>query len=142
LHPTLSLARTEQPDAAIVDLHLGIGVRSGFEVIGALRRVRPSLITVLVSADFPRGIEVRVPESSPDLTFSKFVRPDRIWDQVHNLLRRSDEPNALPARPPASLTEVMNQHVDRVLASCDGNVTLAAQQLGVSRATLYRRRRG
>ncbi|MEO1083608.1 MAG: sigma-54 dependent transcriptional regulator, partial [Acidobacteriota bacterium] len=40
-----------------------------------------------------------------------------------------------------TLDEAMRRHVERVVASCGGNLTHAAQALGISRGTLRRRRR-
>jgi two-component system, response regulator RegA len=134
----LALIRTEQPDAAIVDLHLGAGLGSGFGVIAALRKLRPSLVTVLISADFPRGIEVRVPDHPPDLTASKAVEPKKIWERVQDLLRRGVERD-VRAADVASLEDAMDDYMQRVLARCEGNVSMAARQLGISRATIHRR---
>ncbi|MEM6955967.1 MAG: sigma-54 dependent transcriptional regulator [Myxococcota bacterium] len=47
--------------------------------------------------------------------------------------------SASPAATTQSLAEVERQHIERVLASLDGNVTKAAIQLGIDRRTLQRK---
>lgn len=44
-----------------------------------------------------------------------------------------------PSAEPQTLDEVERDSIRRALARCDGNVTLAARELGVSRSALYRR---
>jgi sigma-54 dependent transcriptional regulator, acetoin dehydrogenase operon transcriptional activator AcoR len=43
------------------------------------------------------------------------------------------------AKPRATLNETTAQVIERTLAECDGNISLAARRLGVSRGLLYRR---
>ena len=47
-------------------------------------------------------------------------------------------PDEAPSLPPTTLRETEQQAVARVLASCEGNVSQAARQLGVSRGLIYR----
>jgi transcriptional regulator of acetoin/glycerol metabolism len=47
-------------------------------------------------------------------------------------------PPSMPT-PPATLRMVERAVVEHALAACEGRVDLAAQRLGISRATLYRR---
>jgi two-component system response regulator RegA len=43
--------------------------------------------------------------------------------------------------PAESLSEIVWEHTNGVLASCEGNMSLAAKRLGIPRQTLYRRLR-
>jgi transcriptional regulator of acetoin/glycerol metabolism len=45
-----------------------------------------------------------------------------------------DDPRALP-----SLDELERQHIQRTIAACQGNLSLAARVLGIGRTTLYRK---
>ncbi|KAE9629911.1 sigma-54-dependent Fis family transcriptional regulator [Aeromonas veronii] len=48
------------------------------------------------------------------------------------------QPGALPMGESTSLREQTRRQVQQTLAACDGNVSEAARQLGISRTTLYR----
>jgi transcriptional regulator of acetoin/glycerol metabolism len=51
-------------------------------------------------------------------------------------------PSAVPAPalpPQSTLAEFEAAHIRSVLEACGGNKKLAAERLGISRATLYRR---
>jgi transcriptional regulator of acetoin/glycerol metabolism len=47
-----------------------------------------------------------------------------------------------PREAPASMRELECRAIERTLAALDGNVSAAARQLGISRNTIYRRRKG
>ncbi|HJL24197.1 MAG TPA: helix-turn-helix domain-containing protein, partial [Polyangiaceae bacterium LLY-WYZ-15_(1-7)] len=53
----------------------------------------------------------------------------------------SERPSAPPIPTTASLAEVERLHIERVLASHDGNITRAASALGIDRRTLQRKLR-
>ncbi|MFW6049691.1 MAG: sigma-54-dependent transcriptional regulator [Myxococcota bacterium] len=55
--------------------------------------------------------------------------------------RRSAEASAPPAQEASSLAEVERAHIERVLGQMRGNVTRAAQALGIDRRTLQRKLR-
>ena len=62
-------------------------------------------------------------------------------DQIERALRRPDQPDEAAAEPGPvpSLARVEWEHISRVLAECDGNVSRAAQVLGLHRRSLQRK---
>jgi len=57
------------------------------------------------------------------------------------LLPEAHQPAADVAPPPANMRELERQAIERTLAANGGNVSVTARQLGISRNTIYRRRR-
>ena len=52
---------------------------------------------------------------------------------------RTSRPMMLSSTELCSLKEIEEQHIRRVLASCDGNKAKSARILGINRVTLYRK---
>lgn len=63
-------------------------------------------------------------------------------DSTDDLAPAPATPAATPTADAATLAALSRQLIEQTLAACDGNVSRAARQLGVSRGLLYRRLRG
>ena len=57
------------------------------------------------------------------------------WDNeklIHTLLAAVEKQNRIP-----TLGEVEDEHIRKAIDKCHGNLSLAAEMLGISRQTLY-----
>jgi DNA-binding NtrC family response regulator len=61
-------------------------------------------------------------------------RADAIAERSASGTREKTDPHAL-----ATLEEMERCHIERAIAACDGNLSLAARVLGIGRTTLYRK---
>lgn len=125
------IARNELPDLAIVDLALGN--ESGIDVVVALKAHDPSLIVVLISGYLSTSVTVLAIQSGAQLVLAKPISAKEILRRVET---GSPEPMKLEMRK--SLARVEWEHVQGVIADCNGNITRAAQRLGVFRSTVQR----
>lgn len=118
-------------DLAVIDLR--IGEDSGLDVIRTLIERHESLRTVLLTGygSIPATVEamrlgainvVQKP-ADPDEILAAFVERG-LTDLAHH---------------PPSLDRVEWEHIQRVLADCDGNISQAARKLGLHRRTLQRK---
>ena len=127
------LARTHKFDLAIVDLKLNGS--SGIELLRDLRRDAPDMTIVLCSGYLSVDVTVAAVRAGADLivfkpiTFKEVLR--RLEDDI-------DEPD-LEDTP--TLARAEWEHIMRVLADCNGNVSAAARRLGIHRSSLQRRLR-
>ena len=129
----LQLAQDHQPDIAIVDLVLGAD--SGMALIRDLKLIDPDMFVMLVTGCGSIEIAVRAMRAGADDVVSKPVRGAE-------LIRRLEEgddadPGDLPETPTLAMAEW--EHLQRVLADCGGNVSMAARKLGIYRSSLQRR---
>ena len=133
-HEARLLAGREVPDLVIVDLRLG--TYSGIDLIRQLRRDRPELVIVLYSAYMSVVAATAAMRAGADVVVFKPCT-------FHEILRRVEEdahedPD-LDETP--TLASIEWEHIARVVADCNGNITLAAKKLGLYRSSLQRRLR-
>jgi two-component system, response regulator RegA len=125
------LAQAHHPDIAIVDLMLGGD--NGLGLIQELKAVDPDMVVVLVTGFGSMEIAVRAMRAGADDVVAKPVRGSE-------LIRRLEEGVGAPAEvetPTLAMAEW--EHLQRVLAECGGNVSMAARKLGIYRSSLQRR---
>jgi len=127
----IELAESETPERAIVDLRIP-GV-SGLEVVKALKALDPSTEIVVLTGYGSIATAIEAVRLGARDYLTKPADADRIVA-------------ALEGRPPGegaeetpSLARVEWEHIQRVLADCEGNVSEAARRLGVHRRSLQRK---
>jgi two-component system response regulator RegA len=122
------LAR-EAPAFAVVDLALGDG--SGIDVVRAIAARAPRCRSLLLTAHgtIPAAVEA-MRAGAVDFR----TKPISTAELV-DALRRAESPRALPDE----LDDAERQHIHRILAECEGNVSEAARRLGLHRRTLQRK---
>jgi ActR/RegA family two-component response regulator len=125
-------------DWALVSLELD--GRNGFFVVRDLREHIPSIRILLYSFAPCRSV---VRDAVRLGALDCITRTDDV-DAILACMREATapvlEPPARPRRP-ESLADVIREHIEVTLRRCDGNVKLAAENLNVSRQTIYRWRR-
>ena len=129
------VARRESPELAIIDLR--ISTDSGIELVRDLKSDRPDMVVALCSAYLSVVAAVEAMKAGADsmlfkpITFEEIVRRVEEDDAV--------EPVDLEETP--TLARVEWEHITRVLADCNGNISMAARRLGIYRSSLQRRLR-
>jgi two-component system, response regulator RegA len=134
----LHIARTERPDAAIVDLRLSrvpSGV-NGIDLIEDLKRTRPDIKIALVSGYLSIAVAMQAVKAGADVVLVKPVSPREIVRHLEDGTTPRGNVHATP-----TLKRVEWEHITRVVADTQGNISEAARRLGVYRQTLQRRLR-
>lgn len=125
----LDLARCHRPDVVIVDLQLGS--ESGIDLVRAMKAMNPAMFAVIISGYASVEIAVAAMRAGADDVLPKPCTSKEILQRVTG--DRSTEAIETP-----TLARAQWEHVQRVLADCGGNVSMAARRLGMYRSTLQR----
>jgi two-component system response regulator RegA len=127
------LFKKQDFDLAVVDLRLGTG--SGLELVRTFKRARPSTTIVLCSGYLSVDSAVAGVRAGADIVVFK---PITFREILHKIYRHVDEEAPVAELKTATLAQAQSEHVDRVLADCNGYVSPAARRLGVYRSSLQR----
>jgi DNA-binding NtrC family response regulator len=129
---TLKTMAQEEIDIVLLDMNFTLGVNNGQEGLFWLRTIRkqhPQTPVVLLTAYADVALAVRgLKNGAADF----ITKP---WDNnelVHKLKDVLDMQNEI-----VTLDEVEKEHIRRTLDRCHGNLTQAAELLGITRQTLY-----
>lgn len=131
----LAGAREHQPDHAVLDLKLG--EESGLAMIPELLEIRPELRILLLTGYASIATAVEAIKRGAWDYLAKPVDAD----QVVQALRGSGaaDGSAAPVFAAPPLKRLEWEHIQRVLAECEGNISEAARRLGLHRRTLQRK---
>ena len=128
----LTLLNQEEVDLVLLDMNFSLGVNSGKDGLlwlQAIRKHHPELPVVLITAYGDVSLAVRGLKSGA----ADFIT--KPWDNDELIHKLKD---VLDARAEvATLDEVEAEHIRRAIDRCHGNMKLAAEQLGITRQTLY-----
>ena len=132
----VALAREESPELAVVDLRIAEG--DGLAVVAALLAI-DSTTNVVVLTGYG---SIATALEAVRLGATHYVTKPADVDDLLAAFARADD--SLAAAPPAeraapTLARVEWEHIQRVLADCDGNVSQAARLLGIHRRSLQRK---
>ena len=128
----VQIVREEQPDVAVVDLFLS-PPESGLEVIRAIKDLDPNIFCILVSAHMSVSHALMGVRAGADDVFMKPFGARQVIARVER--GAIDEPD--PTTP--TLHEVEWEHISRVLHDHQGNISQAAESLGIFRQSLQRK---
>lgn len=130
----LRAARIQTPECAIVDLRLpGL---SGLHAVRELHKLDPTSRIVVLTG---YGSIATALDAVRSGAVHYLTKPADI-DEIVAAFDHDGRPLTAPPRPSVpSLDRVEWEHIDRVLVSCDGNVTQAAALLGLHRRSLQRK---
>ncbi len=132
----VEVAKQRQPDLAVLDLKMP--GRSGLELLTALAEISPQTRSVILTGygSITNAVE------AIKLGAVNYVTKPADADQILSALDMPDpdcQPNASEEIAPPSLATAQWEHIQRVLASCDGNISEAARVLDIPRRTLQRK---
>ncbi len=127
-----TLVRMHKPDAAIIDLRLGD--ESGLDLICDLRKLHPGVKIAMLSGYLSVTVTMAAVKAGAELVLSKPFGPREIIRHLEE--GTSPEPDIYET---PTLQRVEWEHINRVVADADGNLSEAARRLGIYRHTLQRR---
>ena len=130
----LMTIRKERVDVVLLDMNFSLGVNSGQEGmiwLSAIHRRHPDIPVVLVTAYADVRLAVRgLKNGAVDF----ITKP---WDNDELIRVLKDAVDK--AKEVAPLEEVEKKHVKKVVEKCHGNMSKAAELLGITRQTLYKK---
>lgn len=129
----MNAAATSPPRYAVVDLRLGND--RGLDLLRDLLRIDPEMRVVMLTGYGSIATAVRAVRLGAVDYLSKPADAD---DLLLALEQSGSAADAEDARAP-TLAEVEWEHIQRVLSDAGGNVTHAAERLGIHRRSLQRK---
>jgi two-component system, response regulator RegA len=131
-----TLARSDPPELAVIDLRMP--GRSGLELIRELKGLDPATRVVVLTGY--GSIATAVEAMRLGATY--YLPKPADADDILAAFSRAD--GAPQDKPPAdfsapSLARAEWEHINRVRADCDGNISEAARRLGIHRRSLQRK---
>jgi two-component system response regulator RegA len=130
----MQAARAETPELALVDLRLP--GRSGLDLVRDLKGLDATTIVVVLTGYGSIATAVQSLQLGATTYLTKPLDADQI-------IAAFDQPgvsaSGRAAAPVQPLARVEWEHIQRVLADCDGNVSHAARLLGIHRRSLQRK---
>lgn len=134
-----ALARCMDVQPRFVVLDLKLGLESGLALIPKLIAARPGVRILLLTGYASIATAVEAIKRGAHDYLAKPVDADQV---VQALLGHASasvpEAGILPNAPPP-LKRLEWEHIQRVLAECEGNISEAARRLGLHRRTLQRK---
>ena len=134
----VAAAREDSPEYVLVDLRVpgGIGARRGAR--GQVRSIpRPTVVVLTGYGSIATAVE------AVRLGATEYLTKPADVDQIVAALTRTPASGAGDggdgAEQVPSLARVEWEHINRVLADADGNISKAARRLGIHRRSLQRK---
>lgn len=133
-HPdgVLTVLQQERVDVILLDMNFAIGMNSGQEGLMWLRsihRLHADIPVVLATAFADVKLAVRGLKSGA----ADFITKPWDNDELIRTLKDAIDNNSSIA----TLESVETEHVRKVVDKCHGNISKAAELLGITRQTLY-----
>ena len=135
VHGVEEATRSFTPDFALVDLRLPAG--SGLDVVRIVKRVSSGTSIVVLTGYGSIATALDAIALGATHYLSKPAGIDEILAGFAG--RTLSAPSSRNAVPIPSLARVEWEHIHRVLADVDGNVSEAARRLGIHRRSLQRK---
>lgn len=130
----LAAARTDSPELAVVDLRLP--GPSGLEIVRDLKALDPTTQVIVLTGYGSIASALQSVKLGAMTYLTKPVDADQILAAFEG---SAPAPEFGDPPPPQKLARVEWEHIHRVLADCDGNVSQAARLLGIHRRSLQRK---
>lgn len=126
----------ERVDVVLLDMNFSLGVNTGQDGLfwlRTLKKLHPDTPVVLMTA----YADVQLAVKGLKKGAADFVTKPWDNDELVRTLRDAVE----KIREVVTLDKLEQQHVHRVVEQCHGNMSKAAELLGITRQTLYRKLR-
>lgn len=130
----VALAQVESPELAVVDLKMP-GM-SGLELVKALKAVDEATKIVVLTGYGSIATALEAVRLGATHYLTKPADADEI---LAAFTPRTPDAQMPIADEPPSLARVEWEHIERVLADCSGNISVAAKKLGIHRRSLQRK---
>lgn len=127
-------ARANPPEYAVVDLSLPGG--SGLPLVPELMALDPNTRVVVFTGYGSIATAVEAIKLGATHYLTKPANADEI---VRALFRDAGDASLQPPGKPMSVDRLEWEHISRVLADCNGNISQAARALSMHRRTLQRK---
>jgi two-component system response regulator RegA len=134
LSDALQLAERMEPEYAVVDLR--IGTESGLELVKQLAELDENTRIVMLTGYASVATAVESIKLGAIHYLTKPATADEIVAALH---RDEGDPSVSPAEQPLSVKRLEWEHLQKVLAEHDGNISAAARALNMHRRTLQRK---
>lgn len=128
----LPTIQQEHIDAILLDMNFSLGVNSGQEGmmwLSAIHRKHPEIPIILITAYADVQLAVRGLKNGAVDFVTKPWDNDDLIRKIKDAIDKTTE-----VKP---LDELEREHVRRVVDKCHGNMSKAAELLGITRQTLY-----
>ena len=122
----------EEIDLVLLDMNFSLGVNNGNDGLLWLRNIKkrhPQTPVVLITAYADVNLAVKGLKNGAADFITKPWDNDELVHKLKDVLDRQDDI--------VSLDEMEKEHIRRTLDHCHGNLTQAAELLGITRQTLY-----
>ena len=126
----------EQVDVVLLDMNFSLGVNTGQDGLfwlRTLKKLHPDTPVVLMTAYADVQLAVKGLKNGAADFVTKPWDNDELVRTLHDAVEKS--------REVVTLDKLEQQHVHRVVEQCHGNMSKAAELLGITRQTLYRKLR-
>jgi two-component system, response regulator RegA len=130
----IAAARGDPPEYAVVDLKMP--GPSGLELVRALKQLDTHTRIVVFTGYASVNTAIEAIKLGATHYLAKPADADEVMAALH---RDAGDVNAAIPQRPLSVARLEWEHIQRVLAACDGNVSEAARQLNMHRRTLQRK---
>jgi two-component system response regulator RegA len=134
-----ALARCAEFQPRYIVLDLKLGAESGLALIPRLIAARPGVRILLLTGYASIATAVEAIKRGAHDYLAKPVDADQVVQALlGSASGQSTSASPLPDAPPP-LKRLEWEHIQRVLAECEGNISEAARRLGLHRRTLQRK---
>ena len=139
-HTAVAIATAESTEYAVVDLRMP--GKSGLEVVRELHRIDPATKIVVLTGYGSIATALEAVRLGATHYLTKPADVDEVIAGFHKDEAEPGERVSIGEDAHAetpSLARAEWEHIQRVLTDCDGNITKAAERLGIHRRSLQRK---
>lgn len=129
-----TLSNEQNVDAVLLDMNFSLGVNTGQDGLFWLRTIKklhPNTPVVLITAYADVQLAVKVLKYGAADFVTKPWDNDKLIATLHDAIDKNRE--VMP------LEQMEQEHVQRAVEHCRGNMSKAAEMLGITRQTLYKK---